>query len=120
MSAYIDISIKANSNEDANKATSIMKETASKRTPEYPTEIEKFIADITVDGNTVKVDESYSLMSDTFSELIPQIMRNIADHGIKAITMEAWFTSLNCGYEAEFCGRVFKNGNCRTSFKEFE
>ncbi len=120
MTATTNIIINMNNKEDANKAAEIMKETASKRTPETLNEINNFISGITVKDNSVIVDESYSLMSNTFCELIPQIMMNIVRHGFGAITMEAWFTSYSCGYEAEFTGKVFKSGKYRMTFKEHE
>ena len=120
MSASIDLEFKMNNNDDANKAAAIMKEIASERTPEYPKEIEKFIAGITVEDNIVKMEDNYSLMSNTFSELIPHIMEEIAKNNFGAITMEAWFTSYSCSYEAECKGRVFKNGNFRLKFSVHE
>ena len=120
MSASTDFVINMNSAEDANKVVSIMKNIAAQRTPDYPTEIEKFIADITVEGSTVKVEDSYSLMSPTFREMGFQIMTEIGRHNFGAFTMQAWFTSYNCGYEAEFSGRAFKNGKYRISFSEHE
>ena len=119
-SASTDFVIKMNSVEDANKVVAIMKETAAERTPEYPTEISKFIEGIIVDGTTVKVEDSCSLMSNTFCELTYAIMRRIGRYNFGAITMDAWFTSFNCGYEADFRGRVFKNGKLRISFSEHE
>ena len=93
---------------------------AADRIPDYPTEIDKFVAGIEVEEKTVKVDENYSLMSNTFCEWIPQIMMAIARCGFGAITMEAWFVSESCGYEAEFSGRVFKNGKFRMNFNEHD
>ena len=119
-SAYTDFIIKTNSAQDANKVVSIIKCVASERTPEYPNEITKFIDDISVDNTTVKVEYSYSIMDSTFCELVPQIMRRIARYDLREITMDAWFTSCNCGYEAEFSGRIFKNGKLRISFQEHE
>ena len=116
----MDLVIKMNNVEDANKAVSIIKEVVAKRTPEYPTEISKFIADITIEGNNVVIDESYSLMSNTFCELMPRIMWEIGKYNFGAITMDAWFTSSNCGYEADISARVFKNGKLRISFSEHE
>ena len=119
-SATTDFIINLNNNNDANKVASIMKEVASRRIPEYENEISKFIAGITVDGNKVMVEENYSLMSCTFCELVPQIMMAIAMNHLGEIYMEAWFTSYNCGYEAEFIGRVYKNGKFKMSFNEHE
>ncbi len=118
MSATVNFIANMNNNEDANKVAVIMKEVASMRTPEYPKEIIKFMDGIVVDGNTVKIEDNYSLMSATFCELISQIMKEIARHSFGAITMDAWYTSYNCGYEADFCGRVFKNGKFRMSFSQ--
>ena len=120
MSATTNMTIKLNNNTDANKAAAIMKEVASKVTPDYPTEISKFVADITVEDCTVKVEESYSLMSCTFCDMIPQIMRAIAKNGFGPITMEAWFTSFSSDYEAEFSGRVYKNGKFTMTFSEHD
>lgn len=120
MTASTDFIIKMNNNEDANKAAAIMKRIASRRAPETPNEMNNFIAGIVVEGNTVKVEDNYSLMSQTFCEMIPQIMMDIARFDFGAITMEAWYCSYNCGYEAEFIGRVFKNGKFRMSFHEHE
>ncbi len=120
MEEYTNIKFDMNSNEDANKVADIMKEIASKRAPEYESELEDFIAGIVVDGNTVKVEDCYSLMSNTFCEIIPQIMMAIARCSFGPITMDAWFYSCNCGYEAEFNGRIFKSGKFRMSFNEHE
>ena len=119
-SDYTDMIIRMNNSEDAKKAASIMKEVASSRTPVYETEIVKFVNDIIIDGNDVKVDISYSLISETFCELIPQIMRMISRYNFGAITMDAFYTSSISGYEVEISGRVFKNGNFRMSFSEHE
>ena len=120
MTASTDFIIKMNNNEDAIKAAAIMERIASNRAPETPNEMSRFIEGIVIDGNNVKVEDNYSLMSCTFCELIPQIMMEIARYNFGAITMEAWYCSYNCGYEAEFSGRVFKNGKFRMSFKEHE
>lgn len=120
MSAYINFIANLNSTEDANKVAMIVKEVSSRRTPDYPTEIVKFIEGIVVDGNTVKIEDNYSLMCPTFRELIPQIMIEIARNNFGAITMDAWFTSESCGYEADLSGRVFKNGKLRMNFFEHE
>lgn len=118
--ASTEITIKMNCVEDANKAVSIMKEIASKRTPDYPNEISKFLDDIVIDDTTVKVEESYSLMSNTFCELIYEIMRIIAKYNFGPITMDAWYDSYDSGYEASFSGRVYKNGKFKLSFSEHE
>ena len=119
-SATTNLTIITNSVEDANRAVAIIKDVVAERTPDYPKELDKFIADIVVDGNTVKIEESYSLMSNTFCELIPQIIRRITKYDFGAFTAEAWYTSFNSDYEAEFSARVLKNGKLKISFSEHE
>ncbi len=120
MSAYMNLFINLNKKSDAKKVVTIIKDMAAKRTPDYPSEIDKFVAGIEIDGNTVKVEYNYSLMSNTFCEWIPQIMMEIARRNFGEVTMEAWFVSENCSYEAEFSGRIFKNHKFRMSFSEHE
>ncbi len=120
MSSRTNLYINLNNNDDANKVASIMKRMAAERIPDYPTEIDKFVAGIEVEEKTVKIEENYSLMSNTFCEWIPQIMMEIARGDFGAITMDAWYVSENCSYEAEFSGRVFKNHKFRMSFNEHD
>ena len=119
-SATTNLSIVLNSVDDANRAVVFIKDVVAERTPDYPNELDKFIADIVVDGNTVKVEESYSLMSNTFCELVPQIIRRIAKNDFGAFTAEAWYTSFNSDYEAEFSAKVFKNGKLKINFSEHD
>ena len=120
MEEYTNIKFNMNSNEDANTVADIIKEVSSKREPESPNELKHFIADIEVKENVVIVEDSCSLFSNTFCEMIPQIMIDIARRNFGPITMNAWFYSCNCGYEAEISGQIFKNGKFKMSFNEHE
>ena len=120
MEEYTNIKFNMNSNEDANTVADIIKEVASKREPESPNELKHFIADIEVKENVVIVEDSCSLFSNTFCEMIPQIMIDIARRSFGPITMNAWFYSCNCGYEAEISGQIFKNGKFKMSFNDHE
>ena len=120
MSSTTSFYANMNSENDATRVASIVKRMAANRTPDYPTEIERFVAGIEIDGNTLKIENSYSLMCCTFCEWIPQIMMEIAMWDFGAFTMEAWHESESCGYEAQCNGRVFKNGKFRMSFYQHE
>lgn len=119
-SAYTNFVIKMNNREDANRVAAIMKEITSRRTPDYPTENDKFIEGIVIDGKEVRLEDNFSLTSNSFRELIPQIMTDIAGHSFVSIKMEAWYTSCNCGYEAEYLGRISKSGEFTMSFNEHD
>ena len=120
MSASTEFVIRMNSENDANRAVSIIKEVASKRVPEYPTEIDRFVNGIKVNSNNVELLENYSLTCNSFCEWIPQIMMEIARWDFGTITMEAWHFSESCGYVGHFEGRVFKNGKFRMSFSQHD
>ena len=120
MSASMDFIVKTNNEKEANLVVSIIKDMAAKRIPEYPSEIDQFVAGIKVNYNVVEVKYSYSLTSNTFCEWIPQIMLRISRCDIGAITMDAGFFSESCGYEARFSGRIFKNHKFRMDFTEHE
>lgn len=119
MSAYTNIRFRLNSPKDAERANQILQSTAAKRTPEFGDEIKSFISNIEVEGNEID-GTSYSLSSNTFCELIPQIMMQIARCNFGTITMDAAHCSCSGGYEAVFNGRTFKNGSFRLTFKENE
>lgn len=91
MSDNVDLFINLNDKNDADKVLTIIKREASKITPEYPTEIERFIDGIQVEGNTVKTEANYSLVIGSFFELMPKIMMEIAVGSFGPITMEAAF-----------------------------
>ncbi len=55
-SATTNFIVKLNNRENTIHAAEIMKEIASKATPEYPAEIKKFIADIVVREDSITVD----------------------------------------------------------------
>lgn len=120
MSGSTDFIIKMNNNEEAIKVAARMREVASCRTPETPNEMNNFIAGIVIEENIVKVEDNYSLRSCTFCEMIPQIMMVITRCNFRGISMEAYYCSYNCGYEAEFKGRISKKGKLRMRFREHE
>ena len=119
MSAYTIINFNMNNNDAAVKTTEIIKRVAAKRTPEFETEIEAFTSSLKIEENVI-TGESDSLSSNTFCELIPQIMMEIARYNFGVSTMTAVHVSCSCGYEAVFNGRIFKNGKFRMSFHEHE
>lgn len=118
MSTSINLLIKMNNNRDAMSAAGIITAIASKRVPESPNEIKKFLDGVVVKGHTVTVTDNYSLMSCTFRELIPQIMTELAKCQFGSISMNAFCQSFSCGYEAEFNGLIEKNGELKTSYIE--
>ena len=120
MSASMDFIVRTNNEKEANLVVSIIKNMAAKRIPDYPNEIDQFVAGIKVNDNVVEIKYNYSLTSNTFCEWIPQIMLSISRYDIGAITMDAGFFSESCGYEARISGRIFKNHNFRMSFNEHE
>ncbi len=119
MSAYTMVNFKMNNNEDAMKAAEIMKNVVSSRSIESEQQRESFISCIKVENSEVTAN-GYSFLSNTFCEIIPQIMMEIARWNFGAVKMFAGHYSESCGYEAEFEGRIFKNGKFRMSFHEHE
>ena len=118
MEAYTNITIKVETEEQAIKVANIMKRIASERTPEFKAELTTFIFDIKINENVVEINDSCSLISNTFCEMVPQIMFAIGRYDFGRISMDAYYYSCNCGYEATCIGRRFKNGNIRISLKE--
>ena len=118
MEAYTNITIKMETNEFAHKAVEIIEDIAANRTPVFETELSTFIADIEIKENIIDVDSSCSLMSETFCEMVPQIMRTIGRHNFGKVTMNAYYFSCNCGYEANCTGKRFKNGKVRVTLEE--
>lgn len=119
-SASTTIKFKMKDTKDAVAAAAIMRSIASQRKPEYPNELKKFIDAIEIDENTVRVEDSYSLMSSTFNEMIPQIMLGIAMRPIGKSTMKAWFMSFDCGYGSDFVGKISKSGEFTMSFNQHD
>ena len=113
------INFKMNDNASAMKAAEIMKNVVSTKAEEYGKQAEVFISHIKVEKNEVTAN-GYSFLSYSFCEIIPQIMMEIARYNFGAVKMFAGHYSESCGYEAEFNGRVFKNGNFRMKFREHE
>ena len=113
------MNIKMNNNEDAMKAAEIVKKVVCSRASEYAKQAEAFISCIKVEESEVTAD-SYSFLSYSFCEIIPQIMMEIARYNFGASKMFAGHYSESCGYEAEFKGQIFKNGNFRMNFREHE
>ena len=120
MEAYTNMTITMETKEHAIKAVEIIENIAADRTPEFETELTTFIEDIEIKENVIEVDSSCSLMSSTFCEMLPQIMRTIGHYNFGKIKMDAYFFSCNCGYEASCTGRRFRNGNIRVSLTESE
>ena len=120
MEAYTNLTITMETKEQANRAVEIMKQVAAERTPFFETELTTFISDIEIKENIIEVDSSCSLMSETFCEMMPQIMRAIGRSGFGRIKMDSYYFSCNCGYEVSCSGRSFKNGTVRVSLIEKE
>ena len=120
MEAYTNITITMETKEQAVKAVEIIKDIATNRTPEFETELTTFIEDIEIKENVVEVDSSCSLMSNTFCEMMPQIMRSFGWHDLGKVRMNAYYFSCNCGYEANCTGKRFKNGKVRVTLEESE
>lgn len=119
MSAYTMINFKMNNNEDVMKAAEIMREVVSSRSIESEQQRKSFISCIKVEDSEVTAN-GYSFLSNTFCEIVPQIMMEIARYNFGAAKMFAGHYSESCGYEAEFEGRIFKNGKFRMRFHEHE
>ena len=67
MEVYSNLKMTLKNKKEAIKAVEILKEIATKRTPESPNEQKTFIADIKTKGNEVIVDDSCSLFYNTFA-----------------------------------------------------
>ena len=96
-------------NEQATKAVEIIKGIAAKRIPEYPEELTEYIADLVARGNTVMVEESYSLLGDTFLELTSDIIKACVVLTQSSFEVDAWQYSCNCGYSSSVTAA--RNGN---------
>ena len=119
MSAYTTINLKLDNTTDAMNAAEIMKDVASVFDGDCGSQIEAFISCIRRENNEVNVN-GFSLLSNTFRELIPQIMSELSKHNLGAITLTADFCSYSCGYEAFFDGRISKTGKLKMSFEEHD
>ena len=120
MEAYTNMTITMETKENAIKAAEIIKSIATSRIPEFATELTTFISDIAIKENVVEVIDSCSLTSNTFCEMMPQIMHSIGRWDFGRITMDAYYCSCNCGYEASCTGKCFKNGKTRVTLAEHE
>ena len=120
MEAYTNMTITMETKEHAIKAVEIIENIAADRTPEFETELTTFIEDIEIKESVIEVDSSCSLMSNTFCEMMPQIIRSIGLYDFGKITMNAYYFSCNCGYTANCTGKRFKNGKVRVALEESE
>ena len=120
MEAYTNMTITMETKEQAIKAVEIIENIAADRTPYFETELTTFIQDIEIKENVIEVDSSCSLMSETFCEMMPQIMRAIGWSGFGRIKMDAYYFSCNCGYKSSCTGKCFKNGKVRVSLTKKE
>lgn len=96
--------MKFNTNVDTNKVLGIIKTSIEEyQGYYYENEGIRFFEDIEVDesNNTIFTDDSYSLLSNTFCNIIPEIAKSVAIN-MANIEFEiyAYLTSYNCGYEA--------------------
>lgn len=105
MEAYTNIKIEMENNEIAVKAVeeakaAIMKDMLYKKDEQN---VSRFINDIKVSEGTVIVDNSCSIDSWEFENLIPIIVKVVATMTeVRSFEGFAHYTSCNCGYEADF------------------
>lgn len=96
--------MKFNTNVDTNKVLGIIKTSIEEyQGYYYENEGIRFLEDIEVDesNNTIFTDDSYSLLSNTFCNVIPEIAKSVAAkmENIE-FDIDADLRSYNCGFEA--------------------
>lgn len=67
----------------------------------YEDELEKYEKDLLVEKETIIAEDSYSIISDTFWKLVPEMAKELAKNDISSFELVAIIESYNCGLEAE-------------------
>ncbi|MBR4079804.1 MAG: hypothetical protein IKK29_06290 [Christensenellaceae bacterium] len=123
MEAYTTFRIRLKSNNTTNELFEIIKNTIDNY-EKYMSERDgiKFLNDFEIDETQrlIHAEDSCSLDSETFADLIPQIAKNIATN-VKdcEYDVNAYYTSCNCGFEA-YHGISYKENilNIKSVFSE--
>lgn len=104
MEAYTNIKIEMENNEIAVKAAEEAK-AAIMKDPLYKKDehnVSRFINDIKVSEETIVADNSCSLDSWEYYNLIPLLLKAIATmNEVESYDVKSHYTSCNCGYEAD-------------------
>lgn len=100
MTASTFTKITFNSEKEASTAKTIIKNLLNNYSEfEYEEELEKYENDLLVEKEVIIAEDSYSLISNTFCELLPVIAKELAK-SISSFELIAGYDSYNCAFMA--------------------
>lgn len=98
MTASTFTKITFNSKEEASTAKTIITDLLNNYSDfEYENELEKYEEDLLVEKETIIAEDSYSLLSNTFYELLPVIAKELAKN-VSSFELISGFNSYNCAF----------------------
>ena len=110
MESYTNIRLTMGNEFDATEALAIIRTVLFTSQEGHPSELKRFFEDISVKGNVVIAEKSYTLFSNTYMTILPKIVKTVARNLSTAnFILESWYISGNCGYEAKIEAQ-YENG----------